>query len=58
MSNARTDRLKPRSWRSPMSSPTTAGPAVAKTRSVVRICHGSASEHSRDARLVTLPMAA
>ena len=58
MLNAWTLRLKPRSSREPASSPTTRLPAAEYTRSVTRICHGSASAHSRAARFVTLPIAA
>ena len=56
--NVRTPRLKPFSSRVPTSSPTTSDPAVENTRSVTRICHGSAMSHSREATLVTLPIAA
>ena len=41
-SNAWTLRLNPRSSRVPASSPTASGPAAENTRSVTRICHGSA----------------
>ena len=54
----RTERLNPLGCTSPTISETAMCSVAASTRSVTSTCQGPASEHSRAARFVTLPMAA